>query len=75
MQYVRLQESIFILVDELENSLPPVQEHQEYLSDDINQRKRVKSMGTPQAISQLGSLTKLSGVGFIITLRRYDWNL
>ena len=33
-------QNIFILVDELENSLPPVEEHQLHLNDDISQRKR-----------------------------------
>ena len=62
-------QNIFILVDEFENSLPPVEEHQLHLNDDISQRKRNKYMGTPQSIPQL------AGVGFIITLRKYDWNL
>jgi energy-coupling factor transporter ATP-binding protein EcfA2 len=49
--------SIFILVDEFENSL----------------------LGTPfpfipQTISQLGTLTRLSGLGLILTIRKDDWN-
>jgi Cdc6-like AAA superfamily ATPase len=57
-------QSIFIFIDEFENSLPVVPEHQMH----------VASLGVPRAISQLGSLTKLSGVGFILTFRKDDWN-
>lgn len=70
-------QNLFILIDEFENSLPPVPEHRLPLDYDYNIRRMMagRSMGTPQAISQLGSLTRLSGVGFIMTFRKNDWNM
>ncbi len=60
---------IFILIDEFENSLPTLHDQSEYLG--YSARRTV----TPQAISQLDSLTKLSGTGFIIAFRKEDWEV
>jgi len=66
----------FIFVDELENSISySIQEDHLHINDDLVQRRRNRSRGTPQSISQLGSLTRLPGIGFILTLRKNDWRL
>ena len=61
--------NIFILIDEFENSLQPLQDEEEHPQYERDRRK----MGTPQAILQLASLTRVSGIGFFVTFRRTYW--
>jgi len=60
--------SLFIMIDEFENALPTV----------VYERRHVLPfeggrIGTPQAISQLDSLTQLSGIGFVVVFRKEVW--
>jgi hypothetical protein len=61
---------IFIFIDEFENTLPPIHEHHEHSDYSFSRRLR---MVTPESIWQMDSLTKLSGIGFIVTLRDEDY--
>jgi hypothetical protein len=60
---------LFILIDEFENSLP-TSEHDRKRALRIIGRRR---SATPQAINQLDSLTQLSGIGFVVVMRKEYW--
>jgi hypothetical protein len=59
---------LFILIDEFENALPTIV---------YERRQAVRfeqdRIGTPQAITQLDSLTQLNGIGFVVVLRKEIW--
>ncbi|HKG88650.1 MAG TPA: AAA family ATPase, partial [Nitrososphaeraceae archaeon] len=64
-------DAFFIIIDEFENSLPRVHEHKSYHE---GLRTLVHTL-TPSAVSQLYSLLRLSGIGFIVSLRKEDWEV
>jgi nucleoside-triphosphatase THEP1 len=61
----------FIIIDEFEKSLPRVHEHKSHHESLSTQIHKV----IPSAISQLYSLLRLSGIGFIVSLRKEDWQV
>jgi sugar-specific transcriptional regulator TrmB/Cdc6-like AAA superfamily ATPase len=60
--------NLFIMIDEFENTLPPAHKHHLH----IGHRSSLR-VGTPESISQLDSLSKLSGTGFIVTVREEEF--
>lgn len=60
--------SLYLFIDELENSFPP--NRGSITTNQIDMRKR---SNVPQSILQLASLSMTSGLGFIVTIRYEDW--
>lgn len=61
--------NLFIMIDEFENTLPPAHEHHQH----VGYRRSFRRVGTPESISQMDSLSKVSGTGFIVTFREEDF--